>query len=69
MFSALTMRKFPDDINNETFSMIYASMTLLLKETAADTKDEFYRKELAKCVKRRLESTKTKDAKEVSSLI
>jgi hypothetical protein len=51
LFSALTVQKFPDDLNHETFSMIYASLKLLLKETTG-AKDKFFRNKFAKCLER-----------------
>lgn len=47
------MQKFPDDLNHETFSMIYASMKLLLKESM-EIENESFKTVLSKCIERHL---------------
>ncbi len=58
LFNSLTEKKFPENMNHETLSMLYASISQLLNETGAENTEDVAA--LRECFRRCSASTETK---------
>lgn len=50
MFNSLVGRRFPEDMNHETFAMLFASLTQLFDDIRTEQSD--HKDILSKCVER-----------------